>query len=551
LAGDVEINPGPDHDLSICHLNVQSLRTKLELVAVELGQFDILTVSETWLDQSISTPDIKLPNYQDPIRLDRNRQGGGVAMYFKQSIPFLQRTDLIVNDVEAVWAEIHLNSKKVLIGCFYLHPRFTDWNSVEYSIEQALESCSNLILLGDFNENLLDVNKSRNAHNLMNLFNLNQIVDTPTRITDVSRSMIDLIFITDPLQCSSKGVIEPFCSDHHAVYFTTSFMKLKGQCYQRRVWDYENANYDLYRDILSECNWDLDNKNVDDQVNKITDNIIKAGENSIPNKIVNIRPYDQPWIHNEIRKAIRKRKRVHKIAKETNSPESWSVFRSVRNQVVSLINSSKENYFNKLANNLNRENISPKNWWKLVKKFISTKKAETISFLIKDDKYYSSPIDKANVLNQFFCDQSNLDDYNARLPPFVSPLSCLDTINISNQDVLDVLKNLNINKASGPDLINPRLLKEGAEVLSPHLVKLFNSSLSKSYFPDNWKLANVVPIYKKGDKTNVTNYRPISLLSCIGKTFEKCVFKHMYNFLQERQIITSLQSGFTPGDSSV
>ena len=120
LAGDVEINPGPpSHDLSICHLNVQSLRNKLELVAVELSQFDILTVSETWLDQSISTPDIKLPNYQDPIRLDRNRQGGGVAMYFKQSIPFLQRNDLIVNDVEAVWAEIHLNSKKVLIGCFY------------------------------------------------------------------------------------------------------------------------------------------------------------------------------------------------------------------------------------------------------------------------------------------------------------------------------------------------------------------------------------------------------------------------------------------------
>ena len=237
--------------------------------------------------------------------------------------------------------------------------------------------------------------------------------------------------------------------------------------------------------------------------------------------------------------------------KQTNSPENWSVFRSVRNQVVSLIKSSKENYFTKLACNLNKDNISPKNWRKLVKKFISSKKTETISFLIKDDKYYSSSIDKANVLNEFFCNQSNLDDYNALLPLLVSPLSGLDTIILSNQDVLDVLKNLDINKASGPDLVNPRLLKEGAEVLSPHLVKLFNSSLSKSYFPDNWKVANVVPIYKKGDKTSVTNYRPISLLSCIGKTFQKCVFKHMYNFLLQHKIITSLQSGFTPGDSSV
>ena len=71
-----------------------------------------------------------------------------------------------------------------------------------------------------------------------------------------------------------------------------------------------------------------------------------------------------------------------------------------------------------------------------------------------------------------------------------------------------------------------------------------------SYFPPSWKLANVVPIFKKGDKTNSANYRPISLLSCIGKVFERCVFKHLHNYLISNNIIISAQSGFTPKDSA-
>ena len=82
---------------------------------------------------------------------------------------------------------------------------------------------------------------------------------------------------------------------------------------------------------------------------------------------------------------------------------------------------------------------------------------------------------------------------------------------------------------------------------------IFNHSLVNSYFPPSWKLANVIPIFKKGDKTNSANYRPIkaiSLLSCIGKVFERCVFKHLHNYLISNNIIISAQSGFTPKDSA-
>ena len=148
-------------------------------------------------------------------------------------------------------------------------------------------------------------------------------------------------------------------------------------------------------------------------------------------------------------------------------------------------------------------------------------------------------------------EQSTVDDSNATLPPHEPPNSILENKILSEQDILDVLGLLDINKANGPDLINPKLLKEGACVLAPYLANIFNASLSTSYFPTEWKLANVIPVFKKGDKTDVSNYRPISLLSCIGKVFERCVFKHLHNYLITNNLITSVQSGFTPKDSAV
>ena len=137
------------------------------------------------------------------------------------------------------------------------------------------------------------------------------------------------------------------------------------------------------------------------------------------------------------------------------------------------------------------------------------------------------------------------------MPAFEPPDIDLNTIVVTDSDVEDVLKLLNTSKASGPDLISPRLLKEGSDILSHQLARLFNTSLHTSYFPTVWKQANVVPVFKKGEKTNVSNYRPISLLSCIGKVFEKCVFKHLQNYIMTNKLISPVQSGFTPNDSAV
>ena len=141
-------------------------------------------------------------------------------------------------------------------------------------------------------------------------------------------------------------------------------------------------------------------------------------------------------------------------------------------------------------------------------------------------------------------------DANKELPHIDPSNHTLDSIVISCQDVKDVLLHLNATKASGPDLISPRLLREGADILALPYSIFFNRSLDQGYFPSSWKEANVTPIYKKDDKSLPSNYRPISLLSQSAKVMERCVHKYPHNYVISNHILTPLQSGFVHGDST-
>ena len=109
---------------------------------------------------------------------------------------------------------------------------------------------------------------------------------------------------------------------------------------------------------------------------------------------------------------------------------------------------------------------------------------------------------------------------------------------------------LDINKASGLDNISHRMLKGCISTICKPLCILFNISLKEGVFPETWKKAVVTSIYKKGDKSLPSNYRPVSLLSCCGKIFERIIFKHLYNFFFANDLIYKYQSGFLPQHST-
>ena len=118
--------------------------------------------------------------------------------------------------------------------------------------------------------------------------------------------------------------------------------------------------------------------------------------------------------------------------------------------------------------------------------------------------------------------------------------------------ILALIRALNKNKAHGWDDISITMIKICDESLVKHLIKIFQFSLNSNIFPEKWKKANVVPVYKnKGDKCVVKNYRPVSLLPIFGKIFEKCIYDSIYTYFEQNNLFTNAQSGFRKGDSCV
>ena len=120
----------------------------------------------------------------------------------------------------------------------------------------------------------------------------------------------------------------------------------------------------------------------------------------------------------------------------------------------------------------------------------------------------TDPAEKANIFNKYFQSKSFQDDLDKPVPTLPEPTHTLSSIRLTCEEVCAVLKTLLTGKACGPDQINNSILKAVADALSSPLTDLFNFSLHTSVVPDIWKKANVSPIYKKDDKTNVENYRP-------------------------------------------
>ena len=97
-------------------MNIQSLKPKIDILTVEAQLYDVLVFSETWLSSKYSDEDVQIPNFKKPFRCDRNdRLGGGVAIYVRDTLHAIPRNDLLVNGVKAVWVELRVCQRKLLV----------------------------------------------------------------------------------------------------------------------------------------------------------------------------------------------------------------------------------------------------------------------------------------------------------------------------------------------------------------------------------------------------------------------------------------------------
>ena len=171
--------------------------------------------------------------------------------------------------------------------------------------------------------------------------------------------------------------------------------------------------------------------------------------------------------------------------------------------------------------------------------------------IISNGKTLTDDTDKADALNDFFVEQTIINT-NGRLPPNLQNqyASSLNTINIKSSTVKDIIGAINTSKSCGPDPVSPLIIKKTGDTIAPILAQIFNFSIKSSIFPEDWKLAHVVPLFKKDDESYCKNYRPISLLPCLSKVFERCVFKDVFNYLHLNKRISRLQAAYSPCNST-
>ena len=161
--------------------------------------------------------------------------------------------------------------------------------------------------------------------------------------------------------------------------------------------------------------------------------------------------------------------------------------------------------------------------------------------------------EKSELFNSFFVKQCTRIETGSNLPTQILSRTneSLNTINFTEDDILNVIRKLDPSKAHGHDQISIRMVQICDKAICKPLHLIFSSCIESGIFPPEWKKANVVPIHKRDDKQNVKNYRPVSLLPIFGKIFERLIYNEMYSFFIENDLISSNQSGFKQGDSCI
>ena len=260
----------------------------------------------------------------------------------------------------------------------------------------------------------------------------------------------------------------------------------------------------------------------------------------IPTKLVT-NQNKTPWLTPKIKRLHRRKQRAFNRARKRRSFDNLERFRQLRKDTHMETKHAYGRYVKEYCLE------SKKNFWSFIKNL--KRDSAGIPALKKDGLLISENRKKAEVLNDQFRSVFTKEDMKS-FPSSTKPCTPdIHSFKVTTAGIEKPLKNLNPNKAAGIDAIPPRILKENAHDLAPILAKIFQASLDTGKLPSDWKNANVSPIFKKGDKTKASNYRPVSLTSVCCKVLEHVLHSQIMKHLDKYHVLTDQQHGFRKGHS--
>ena len=248
-------------------------------------------------------------------------------------------------------------------------------------------------------------------------------------------------------------------------------------------------------------NWErlFDNKDINSQVTVLNETILNVFRNYVPNKYITIDDKDPVWMNDIIKSKIKTKNLFFKQHIQNGTFEGDYVFlEALITDINELISSTKNLYYENLAKKLNNPLLQAKTYWSILKTFYKEKKIPLIPSLLVDNNFVTNIQTKANIFNKFFAQQCTTLENSSVLPvnqKFLTQ-SRLNFIDINENEVLNIIRALNIHKAHGYDDISIRMKMCDKLLLKP-LTLLFENSIKSSCYPDIWKRSNIIPVHKR------------------------------------------------------
>ena len=519
---------------------------------------DIIIGCESELTKERVDSDFLPPKYL-AIRLDKGKDRRGVFIAHREELVI---TEVKVHDTSAefVLAKLEVNGNPDLyIAAFYRHTNADkkSLNTLYDNISQIHggKKLPNIIVAGDFNLPDIDweywtynpspqYGKEVNEHaiDVMSSLSLTQLVKESTR----GKNTLDLLFTSDPNLVENVAVI-PGVSDHQAVSADVVIRAKRSKKKARKVPQYDKADKKAIRRDIVQLEKDFakqtKNLNAEDSWNFFTTRLNSIVANRVPFKIIRERG-DLPWLAPGLRKRIKRKNRSYdkwKKAPRRRKPRLWDKYTREQREVQKEIKTAHEEYLESLFED--EEGNPVKSFFKALK----AKKRNDVGIpplKTKSGKIESTPIGKATALSDQYSSVFKRDDgrplpgMNSRRYPSMKKLT------VTKKGVKLLLDKLNPKKAIGPDQVPTYLLKEHSDIFSSILQTIFQKSLDTGVVPMDWKRANVVAIYKKDNKNDPANYRPVSLTCISCKVLEHIVFTNVMDHLDRHAILKHFQHGF-------
>jgi len=528
---------------------------------------DIIAVTETWASADIMDGEINIDGYT-MFRKDRQHgKGGGVILYIKDNFTAAAyETAYTTEFSESVWCKIMLKNQELIVGVCYRSPASSEDNNNKLlsMLENTIKGCkaTRFLVMGDFNcpgINFRDGYVSAGPASLdYKLFNKVQdllFVETVLQETHFREgtvpSSLDYVFTDEENIIQDMQVDEALGKSDHAALHWRMVVE------PDRTWDSRNAavkfkywkgDFVSIGKHLTAIDWpkELENKTVEDSWLYFRDTVKQLVNKFVPKQEQSTGRKKKSNLRRSIQKKIKQRNKCWKDYKTCPTAKNFAAYKKKRNEVDQAIKTDRDNARKSLLKNCKR---NPKKFYGFMRR-MQTVKAEVRQLSINNGRgLTTTDTEAADVLCEHFQQTfTKEDEFQKAVPAHIHTDDSIE-IPFNKLVVQKKLERLKTDKSPGPDELHPLLLQSCAAQIAEPLSIIFQKSYTAGKLPHDWKTATVTPIYKKGNRTDPSNYRPISLTSVPCKVMESIVRDSLVSYLESEHRLTSQQHGFMKGRS--